>query len=360
VSIEYFETIFYLTFGLFLFILGFVIFRENPKERINRVTGLMIFFAGLGTFLGAFGILLQTLPEPTRGELDFLKRSFIIWEFFFPLMVYFSLIFPRESSFLKRFPRVIYLIFIPYIFHFFIVVSFSSAEQIRNLFTIKGFEGNVQLFLLPLYYFLKLILFLLSLIYEFHEKFYAIINFGYILIAITLMYLGYRTLMKSEFKQQVSFILWGIRSSVGLYAIAFLLPLFTPLRFAEPLKFLFLAVALVTGSGSIAWSIIKYRFLDIRLILRKGVIYSLTSGLLVGVYIIIYNQLKRFLEGNLQLKIPVLEIIFIILAIGFFQPVLNLIERLIESLFSRNRLNYQNVMTALSKDIMSIMTLRLL
>jgi len=320
----------------------------------------MIFFAGLGTFLGAFGFLFQTLPDNTRADLDFLRRGFLIWEFFFPLMVYFALIFPRESSFLRRFPKVIYFVYLPYIFHFLIVLIFTDAEQIRNLVTISGFEGKVKLFFLPIYYFIKLILFLLSLIYEFHERSFAVINFFYIVLAITLMYLGYRSLRKSKFKQQVSLILWGIRSSVGLYAIAFLLPIFTPLRFEDILKFLFVAVALVTGSGTIAWSIIKYRFLDVRLILRRGLIYSLASGLLVGIYIIIYNRLKIFLEESLQTNVPILEIIFIILAIGFFQPVLNLFERIVESVFSKNRLNYQNVMSSLSKDIMAMLDIDML
>jgi len=355
VSLEYIETLFYLTFGLFLFILGFVIFRENPRERINRVTGLMIFFAGLGTFLGSFGFLFQSLPEATRAELDFLRRGFLIWEFFFPFMIYFSLIFPRESTFLKRFPKVIYFIFLPYIFHFLIVLIFSSADEIRNLITISGFEGNISLFFLPVYYFIKLVLFLLSLVYEFHERSFAVINFLYIVIAITLMYLGYRSLRKSKFKQQVSLILWGIRSSVGLYAIAFLLPIFTPLRFEEILKFLFVAIALVTGSGTIAWSIIKYRFLDVRLILRKGIIYSLASSLLVGIYIIIYGQVKNFIEESLLIDIPILEIIFIILAMGFFQPILNLFERGVEKIFARNKLNYQNIMSSLSKEIMAVL-----
>ena len=36
--------------------------------------------------------------------------------------------------------------------------------------------------------------------------------------------------------------------------------------------------ALIVGPGTIAWAIIKYRFLDIGLIARQSLVYTLTRG----------------------------------------------------------------------------------
>jgi len=39
-----------------------IILRENFRQRINRITGLMMFFAGMGPIFGAFGLLLASTP----------------------------------------------------------------------------------------------------------------------------------------------------------------------------------------------------------------------------------------------------------------------------------------------------------
>ena len=52
-----------LVLGGLVFLLGFVILRENPRQRLNRVVSMMLFFGGLGGILAAL-----TLLVPGKGE----------------------------------------------------------------------------------------------------------------------------------------------------------------------------------------------------------------------------------------------------------------------------------------------------
>ena len=59
--------------GGLVFLLGFIILRENPRQRLNRIVAMMLFFGGVGAVLAAASFLaarsgaLSTAPM-TRAQ----------------------------------------------------------------------------------------------------------------------------------------------------------------------------------------------------------------------------------------------------------------------------------------------------
>jgi sigma-B regulation protein RsbU (phosphoserine phosphatase) len=345
-------SLFYLICGIILLLLGIVIFRENPRQRINRVTGVMMILAGTGPIFGAFGLLLSH-ASATRIDLGFFRKVFLIWEFFFPQLLLFSLYFPRESKWIRRHAWLPFMIFLPHLIHFVIVFIFSSPEQVRSIIDLQPLVERFGVIAQPVVILLGLGLLFLSLIYKFHTNFFALINLIYIVLAIILMMLGYRRLTNLRMKKQVGFVLWGIRVSMGLYAIAFIFPALNLIHTSQAISHLLTSGALLIGAGSIAWAIIRYQFLDIRLIIRRGLIFSFTSALIVGLYLLTYTQGKKWIQGTLGIDIPILEIILIILALFAFQPIFNLSEKVFDRIFLRERSDYRNVLQELSHSIMT-------
>ncbi len=351
-NITYLTSLFYLTIGVIIILLGIIIFKENFRQRINRITGVMMFFAGTGPIFAAFGLLLQQSPAANM-DLEVFRKIFLVWEFFFPQMLLFSMVFPRQLGWPKKHRYLVYLIYFPHLIHFLLILSFSSPDQVSNLIDLQALSDRFGLIIQPLTIFLGLLLSLLSLMYEFHTNFFALINLIYIIAAISLMLWGYRSLENPRFKKQVGLVLWGIRASVGLYAIAFIFPHLNILHTSQLVAYLLTSGALLIGAGSIAWAIIRYQFLDIRLIIRRGLIFSMASAVLIGIYLMIYGQGKKFITGILNIQIPVLEVLFIILALLFFQPILNYLEQILERIFMKDRMDYRNVLQDLSHDIMT-------
>ena len=103
--------------GIILF-LSYNIIRDDFSQRLNRITGLMLFFAGLGPIFLALGTIIK--PVSVAGSPfseSFVYNLYYVWELFFPAFLLFSLIFPIDRlSELKR-PRLRYLIFLPHLFH---------------------------------------------------------------------------------------------------------------------------------------------------------------------------------------------------------------------------------------------------
>jgi len=352
-------SLFYLICGIILLILGIIIFKENPRQRINRVTGIMMIFAGTGPIFGAFGLLLSH-SSGTQIDLEPFRKVFLIWEFFFPQLLLFSFIFPRENRWVKRHSWLPFLIFLPHLIHFVIVVVFSSPEQVRSIINLQPLIDRFGVIAQPVVILMGIGLLFLSLIYKFHANCFALINLIYIILSISLMMLGYRHLTNPRSKKQVGFVLWGIRASMGLYAIAFIFPALNILRTSQVISHLLTSGALFIGAGSIAWAIIRYQFLDIRLIIRRGLIFSFTSALIIGLYLLTYTQGKKWIQSAMGIDIPILEIIFIVLALFTFQPIFNLIEKVFDRIFSRERSDYRNVLQELSHSIITTFDIKAL
>jgi len=359
VTAAYVTSLFYFSMGVIIILLGLIILKENFGRRINRITGIMMFFAGTGPIFGAFGLLLQFNPIPDV-DLEPFRKIFLVWEFFFPQMLLFALVFPREIKWAKARPKLTYLIFLPHLIHFILILSFSNSEQVIHLIDLQAVSDRFGIIVQPLTMLLGLFLQLLSIIFEFHTNFFAFVNLIYIIIAISLMGWGYRKIHMAHLKKQVGLVLWGIRVSVGMYAFAFIFPHLNILQTAQITAHLLTSIALVIGASSIAWAIIRYQFLDVRLIIRRGLIFSLASAVLIGTYLLIYSQGKRLIMDIIDVEIPLLEILFIILALLFFQPILGAIERLIETIFMRDRLDYRNILQDLSRDIMTTLNMAML
>src|SRR5580765_2245108 len=111
-----------LVLGGLVFLLGLVILRENPRQRLNRIVSMLLFFGGFAAVLA--GLALQ-LPPNSRGA-GLLGNAALLWELFFPTAFVLASIFPEEREFLRRFRLpgnirwngFLAVVFAPHLFHF--------------------------------------------------------------------------------------------------------------------------------------------------------------------------------------------------------------------------------------------------
>lgn len=342
----------YLALGAVLIWLGTVILRENPRSRVNRITALMLLFAGLGPVFAAIGATIgqnQTgAPLPTTFPYNF----FFLWELFFPQLLLFAFIFPIEHPFIARFSRVKYIIFGPHIFHF-VWMAFLARPQVRW----TGFDSRsaiLQTLLAPVDIAMRLGAYGLTLLFDFHLKFFSIVNLFYIGVAVWALRLGHKAVTNRRLKDQVGIVLRGIQLAVGLYAVAFILPTLGLIKVYQPLRDAFTIVALMVGAGSIAWSIIRHQFLDVRLIVRQSVVFTISSALLVGLYLLVVTQVAAFVRNVLELQTPLIDAAFILVVLILFQPLKDRVDDLIARLFLRDRSDPRAILETFSRRISSI------
>jgi len=340
VSVSIVIAVLYVILGAVIFLLGTVIFRENPRARVNRITGLMLFFAGLGPIFGAIGTALG--PEPTTQYLSsspFYYNLFYFWELFFPQLIFFASVFPVVHGWFARFRRLKYFIFIPHVFHI-IWVSFLARPELEFLDPDK-LTGIAKVILSPLGYLLRFASVFFSILLEFHIKFFSIVNLAYITVAFWLLVTGYRQLKNPRFRKQVRFLLWGIPSAVGTYAVGFILPSLGVWQPPEMLRYALAVGALVLGAGSISWSIIRHQFLDVRFIVRQSLVFFIL-------------QVSSLVKDALALETPLVDIALIVLLLIFFQPVKEQIDDLVNRFFLRDKADYRTIIERYSANVSSV------
>src|SRR5687767_15948262 len=85
--------------GALILVLGIAIFREDPRQRANRWAALMLSFGGLGALLA--GLDLAAVARPAAGVVERTTEAAryfsFLWEFFFPALLLFVVVFPRED-----------------------------------------------------------------------------------------------------------------------------------------------------------------------------------------------------------------------------------------------------------------------
>jgi len=346
----------YLICGIVLFFLGATVLSEDYRVRLNRITSLMLFFAGSGPIFAAFGTVLKSTGLSAATSL-FYTNIFYFWELFFPQLLLFSLVFPVDNLFIKRHPKIKLLIFTPHIFHILLVLFLYEPKKIIHISSLENVSGLLSFFLQPLVYVLKFLSLTVEILYRFHLQFFSIINLTYLILAVFFLYQGTKKLSQSRLKNQAKLVAWGIRTSTGLYAVAFILPVLINLKIPDSLRYALTISALFIGGGSIAWAIIRHRFLDIRTLVRQSLVYSLTSALILGIYFLLITQLSNFMQSILGRKVPILEIGYIILAILLFQPIMSWMEDLVKRLLLKDRADYRIMMETFSRKIISILNL---
>ncbi|MFH2036724.1 MAG: SpoIIE family protein phosphatase [Candidatus Zixiibacteriota bacterium] len=347
--------LFFVFAGLLLF-LAVSIIRDNTHNRLNRVTGLLLFFAAMGPIFLAFRAIVSPIvsaSEPFQESVIY--NMYYIWEIFFPAFLLFSWVYPIDRLPKMRRPRLRYIIFLPYIFHIFLALIFRNPEKLINFLDIQPGEGFSSIILEPISVILKWLILAFTLILSSEEILFAIINIIYVGLGIYFLNRGRATLTVPQLKNDSRMMTLGLSIAVGLFGIGIFAPKILSIELSENLANLIILAVLFIGIGAIIWSIIRQQFLEVTVLVRQSLVYTVTSGILVGIYILFVGQIDKIITSMLGERTSIVNIAFIVLALICFQPINERLDNLIKRLFIRSRTDYRNIMEQLSRQLITVL-----
>jgi sigma-B regulation protein RsbU (phosphoserine phosphatase) len=331
--------------------LAILIFRENPGFRLNRVVAAMLFLAGIAPLSTA---IYQSVLEGATGIPRWFTNSYYIWELFFPALLYFSAIFPEPQPIYRQHKRLLQLAFLPHVFHLLMVLLLAEPDRVLELL---NFESQIPIFgqlLTVILSLLRIITSFIGFLMLFHTRFFSLINLAYVVVAIYLLYMGFRKVENPRLKLQVRLVIRGILGAMGLYVIGFLVPDILNMKMASSMRDSVAVGALIVGPGTIAWAIVRYQFLDIGLIARRSLVYSITTAIVVGGYLLIVVELGSAIRSIVGQDSQILNILVIIVMLLFFQPIYNQVDDFVKRIFIRTRADYSQLVETFSREILTI------
>ncbi len=355
-DLELLKTIVYLLTGGFLVFLAITVTRDNFINRLNRLAGALLFFSGLGPICMAIGSLVaqtastSVIPfeETTTYQLHHL------WEFFFPVLLVFSWSYPTDRLKGFRYPWLRYAVFVPQLVQ--VIVALFAADMISSLSDMEAAaskEGFLSMVLKPLAWAFSLLLFFADFVKAYQQTIFGWINLFYVGLSVWFLESGRRYITDPRLLTQTKVIFWGLRLGLVLYAATLLGMLFAPETFSPILLSVLMIAAPLAGATAFAFAIVRYQFLDVRLVFRQSLVYTFTSALLVGLYILLILQAGKVLNPVFGEQAEIMRYLFIVFLLLAFQPINNWVDNIVRSMFMRTRTDYRNIVERFSRQIIS-------
>jgi len=350
-SLPFLISLVYLVSALVLFLTAGIILKENVRSSKNQVVAAMLFLAGIAPFLVA--IYRTVIIDPGQLPLS-IANIIYVWELFFPTLLLFAVLFPEPLPIYNRHKRLFQLAFIPHIFHIILVIFLNEPEKVISLVDFDTSLPIISIFVGIISSLLKLVAAFLGFLFSFHTRFFSLINLAYVMSSVYFLAIGFRRISNPALKVQVKVVILGIIAAVGLYVIGMIIPTILALKLPQGIKEVLIVTALVVGPGSIGWAIIKHRFLDIGLIARQSLVYTITTAIVVGGYLLIITQLSSLFFSTFGFQSKMLEILVVIILLLFFQPIYTQVDDFVRRLFIRSRSDYRRLMEEFSKELITV------
>jgi serine phosphatase RsbU (regulator of sigma subunit) len=342
-----------LVLGGLVFLLGFVILRENPHQRLNRVTSMMLFFGGLGAVLAALTLL---VPAKTQGA-GFQANVSYLWELFFPTAFLFASIFPEERAFVRplrlpggmKSPSFIMLIYSPHAFHFLLVVAMSlmPAATTQGVAAGGGIGRSIA----------DLASVVARLFLSVHQSLFSLVDLFFGIAAVALLVNSLQRTQVRRVRAQLGAITVGLVSCLVLYAFATTIPTLLGRPLERGMQAALTTAALTLGSGAIAYAMVRHKFLDTKLIARRGILYAVASAVLIGFYLTVVERVNKAVAGAFGIDSRIVEPVFLIIALTLFQPAVTKLEESLDKMFLRDPTDYRNVLRALGRELQTTIDL---
>jgi PAS domain S-box-containing protein len=153
-------------------------------------------------------------------------------------------------------------------------------------------------------------------------------------------------------RQQLKWLYRGAWLAVGpftLYAIFFLFDLPLPRLFTDLAGFSIVFLPL-----TFSWAIIRYRLMDTDLIFKRGVAYTLATGLILGGYFGIIAGAAGLAHYRLPESVRDWgEGIAIVLVAAFFEPFKRRVQSWVDRVFDRQRYDYRKALIEFGSGLSS-------
>ncbi len=308
----------HLCFGIFLWIVGvYVLLKKSTFKPARIFWGLCMTISLSAMFIWNGYPYYYSFSEFIHPVLNFivypLVPSFVLW---------FTLIYPTEKKIVKKKSFHIMYIFLPsfaftillerYYLHYIATHNFNSYQTYITLY--NGFR-------------LFLICYLLAS-----------------------MAVWIYSLIISDSKENRNRVLWILGSFIfGTIPFLFLwtLPLMWGLHppLIEEINYIFLLIIPL----ACAISIVKYQLFDIDIIINRGIVYSIITGIIIVLYSIVVVGISHILYISSPQTSNLLAIVFTVVIAILFAPLKKKVQVFVDKTFYRVRYNYQLTMQDFSK-----------
>jgi PAS domain S-box-containing protein len=152
-------------------------------------------------------------------------------------------------------------------------------------------------------------------------------------------------------RRQLRWIAWGTALGAGTFAMGYALPYSLGVEPSLPMEFSVIPLSLIPLAYASA--IVRYRLLDIEVIVKRAMVFAAALAAMVVIYAVLLEAVERvFLSGN-GANQWVLAFLATLVAVLLTPPVKTFAQNVLDRAFYRDRYDYRRALLGFARDLNS-------
>jgi two-component system, NtrC family, sensor kinase len=167
--------------------------------------------------------------------------------------------------------------------------------------------------------------------------------------AAAVLWYSYRRASTTILRQQLKWVTRGTILAIVPYTLFYVLPYLLGSVPGPTMRVSALSLALLPLT--FGYAIFRYRLMDVDLIFKRGVVYTLAAAIVVGLYFGLVAAVALLVHNWQPSSGPVGLILAVIVTALLFDPVRNLIQHRVDQFFYRTRYDYRRTLLAFGREL---------
>jgi PAS domain S-box-containing protein len=178
-------------------------------------------------------------------------------------------------------------------------------------------------------------------------------------LAAAVFYLHYRETKAPLERQQLKWLTRGTLLAVTPFTLLYAIPYMADIAMPDALTKI-AGICMVFLPLTFSWAIVRYRMMDVDLIFKRGVTYTLATAALVGVYFALLAVAAALAQARLRSFGVWGLFAAIIVAALLFEPLKRVIQLRVDRLFDRQSYDYRTTLISFGRGLSSFTNLEAL
>ena len=237
------------------------------------------------------------------------------------LFLHFVLIFPEKRLFVRKHPWMLALVYVP-----------AAVLLAIHVGAMRWLQASVRL----------------RWNLDRMEMAYGSLLF---LVAAGVLWYSYRRASTTILRQQLKWVTRGTILAIVPYSAIYVVPFLMGALPSEAMKLSALSLALLPLT--FGYAIFRYRLMDVDLIFKRGVVYTLAAATVVGMYFGLVAGVAELVHMRQPGSGPVGLILAVVVTALLFDPVRKWIQDRIDQFFYRTRYDYRRTLLEFGRELNS-------
>jgi two-component system NtrC family sensor kinase len=171
----------------------------------------------------------------------------------------------------------------------------------------------------------------------------------YFMAAAGVLWYNYRRAATPLLRQQLKWVTRGTILAIIPFTLFYVIPSLTGALPTAAMKISLLSLGILPLT--FGYAIFRYRLMDVDLIFKRGMVYTLAAAAIIGAYFAVVAGIAELVNTQVPSSGPVGLIIAIVVTALLFDPIRKWIQEHIDQFFYRTRYDYRKTLIEFAREL---------